>query len=261
MEKFIYKKKYGQNFLRDEIVLDNIIKYINLKGNDLIVEIGPGGGALTKKLKKLNTNILAYEIDNTLKSKLNLLVSEKTHIIYDDFLKRDIELDLKKYKYTNLLLVANLPYNITTPIIEKVFELDTVFNEIIIMIQDEVAHRICSNSGNKMYGAFTALIDFFYDKKYLFFVSRDSFYPSPNVDSAVIKLTRKKSVLKEKYENYKSFIYDAFKYKRKTLRNNLKGYNLEIIETILKKYNLSLNDRAESVSSSIFIEIVNSLNK
>src|SRR5574344_914628 len=120
MEKIIYKKRYGQNFLYDNNILDKITKILDVTSKDLIVEIGTESGNLTKRLQCYNCQIIAYEIDESLRNKLDLVSNVKTNIIYKDFLLTDIKADLKKYNYDNLYIIANIPYYITTPIITKI---------------------------------------------------------------------------------------------------------------------------------------------
>lgn len=259
MEKHNFKKKFGQNFLQDEGVLINIVNSFSISENDLIIEVGPGAGALTKYLKKLECQILAYEIDNSLTSTLKPLEDDKLKIVFKDFMEANLELDLKEYNYENLYLVANLPYYITTPILEKVMESNVKFKEVVVMVQDEVAKRLTSDAGSREFGAFTVLLDCFYKRKYLFFVNRNAFYPVPNVDSAVMKLSLKNDLIINDYDMFKKFVFDCFKFKRKNLKNNLKGYDLDKIDSILKNYNLNLNNRAEEVNTNIFVEIFNSL--
>lgn len=259
MEKHNFKKKFGQNFLQDETVLLDIIDNLVVSNNDLIIEVGPGAGALTKYLKTLDCQVLAYEIDASLESELKKLEDKNTKIIFQDFMITDLSKDLNAYSYEKLFLVANLPYYITTPIIEKIMESDLIFSEVIVMVQDEVAKRLTSESGSRDFGAFTVLLDYFFEREYLFFVNRNAFYPIPNVDSAVMKLSRKDNIELIDYKRFKKFIFDCFKFKRKNLKNNLKGYDLEKITKILEKHDLNLNNRAEEVNTSIFIEIFNSL--
>jgi len=260
MEKHIFKKKFGQNFLQDENVLLDIVESFNVTNKDLIIEVGPGAGALTKYLKKLGCKVLAYEIDISLENTLRSLEDDNLEVIFKDFMLTDIKEDIKNYSYENLYLVANLPYYITTPILERVMESNVEFKEIVVMVQDEVAKRLTSSAGNKEFGAFTVLLDCFYEREYLFFVNRNAFYPVPNVDSAVMKLAKRKNELEIDYKRFRKFIFDSFQFKRKNLRNNLKNYDLEKIENILSKHGLSLNNRAEEIDTNIFIEIFNSLN-
>ena len=174
MEKHKFKKKFGQNFLQDEMVLMNIVDNLNVKKNDLIIEVGPGAGALTKHLIKLGCPVLAYEIDLSLDKQLKSLDSKNLIVEFKDFMTTNLDEDLKKYKYDNLYLVANLPYYITTPILEKVMSSTIKFNEIVVMVQDEVAKRLTSNAGSKDFGAFTVLLDYYYDRDYLFYERENS---------------------------------------------------------------------------------------
>ena len=133
--KFNFKKKFGQNFLTDKTVIDIIVSLIPATENDLIIEVGPGAGALTKKLKKYNANLIAYEIDHDTEEYLLPLEDDKTKIIYDDFLKRDIKQDIKDIKYDTLYIIGNLPYYITTPIITNIINSGLDVKKIVIMIQ------------------------------------------------------------------------------------------------------------------------------
>ena len=135
MEKHNFKKKFGQNFLQDENVLLNIVDNLSVSNNDLVIEVGPGAGALTKHQKTLNCKVLAYEIDTSLENTLKKLEDEKTKIIFEDFMNTDLVRDLSSYNYDKLFLVANLPYYITTPILEKVMESELIFSEIIVMFK------------------------------------------------------------------------------------------------------------------------------
>ena len=152
-------------------------------------------------------------------------------------------------------MVANLPYYITTPIINKFLRITKV-KEMIIMVQDEVANRINAGVGTREYGYFTVMVQSYFTVKKLFFVSRTSFNPIPKVDSAVIKLTRNKSYLDVDEKSYDELVKNAFKMKRKNLKNNLYMYDLEKIAGVLKKYNLDLSNRAEEVPIEVFKEIL-----
>ena len=187
-------KSLGQNFLIDDSIVDNIANAIDYKENNMVIEIGPGSGNLTKKLLKKADFVLLYEIDTRLKKILSreLLEFNNYDIIWDDFLYRDVKEDLKKYNYKNIYIVANLPYYITTPIVSK-FVMETIpANEIVIMIQKEVAERISASHGNKTYGILSVFLQTFYDIEYLFTVGEQVFDPPPKVKSAVIRLTRNK---------------------------------------------------------------------
>ena len=257
MEKHNFKKKYGQNFLNDENILDKIINLFEVEQKSKIIEVGPGSGVLTKKLLLKNVSVTAFEIDESLKQFLDKINNEHLTVIYKDFLS----INLKEYfnKDEKLYFVANIPYYITTPIITKFIDENYIPEVMILMVQKEVGERLSASTGTKDYGAITAILNYYFDISYEFTVTRDYFYPVPNVDSCIIKLTKKNIVSEVDFNEYKKVVYDSFKQKRKNLKNNLKEYNLEIIEKVLKKYNLSLNSRAEDLSYEVFIDIVNSL--
>ncbi len=260
MNNYKAKKKFGQNFLKDKSVLINIIDSVSVNKDDLIIEIGPGKGALTKYLKLFNANLLCYEVDTDLSIYLKLFEDNKTRIIYNDFLNSNIVEDIKRISYKRLFIIANLPYYITTPIIEKIINSKLEIEECVFMVQDEVAYRLCAKPGNKNYGAISVILDYYFDRERLFKVPRESFEPVPNVDSAIIKLKRKKNKQEVKdFVFFKRLIYDSFAMKRKNLKNNLKKYDLNVINEVLKDYKLSINDRAEDVPLECFIKITNLL--
>jgi len=261
---FKFSKKFGQNFIIDENIINNIINKSEIDKNTLVIEIGPGAGSLTYKLAHVAKNVLAYEIDTNLKEILqeNLKNESNIEIIFEDFLIRNVKEDLKKYQYNKLYVVANLPYYITTPIIVKLIEDDLNVDKIVVMVQKEVGDRFKAKPNTKEYSSLSVFLDYYYDVRKLIDVSRNVFIPRPNVDSIVVEFIKKENrlILKNK-ELFFKLVKDSFKQKRKNLRNNLREYDLEIIEKILKKYNFDLNVRAEQLSIEIFAEIANSLEK
>ena len=263
LKNFEYKKSLGQNFINDDNIIKKMVNSVDIDSDTLVIEIGPGAGVLSNEIIPRSKNTILYEIDTRLEevldSKLNKYNNYK--IIFNDFLKEDVKNEISKYKYDKLYVVANLPYYITTPIIEKLIN-DVEPNKIIIMIQKEVADRLCSKVGNKEYGYITAYLNYFYDIKKLFDVSRNCFTPKPNVDSTIISMIKKNRDIKVKDINYfNRLLKDSFKFKRKTLRNNLKGYDLQVIENVLMKYGFDLTSRAENIDVDVFIEITNELLK
>ena len=259
-ENFNFKKKFGQNFIVDKNIIHSIISKSNIDKDTLVIEIGPGAGSLTTELDEVTGHIIAYEIDKTLKPILETKNLKNTTIIYEDFLKRNISEDLKKYNYQKIYVVANLPYYITTPIIIKLIEDKLNIDKIVVMVQKEVGDRFKAKPNTKEYNSLSIFLNYYYTVEKLLDVSKNVFIPKPNVDSIVVSLTKKGN--KIKVDNEKLFfklVRDSFKQKRKTLKNNLKGYNLKKIEEILKKHNLDLTIRAEALPIEIFAEIANNL--
>ena len=266
MEEFKFKKKYGQNFLQNKAIIDKIARVADIKPNSLIIEVGPGSGNLTIALASLykDSNILAYEIDNSLEDVLvgRLNNYDNIKILFTDFLKADIVNDVCKYNYLNLYFVSNVPYYITTPILFKLIDSNLCFEKIVMMVQKEVGDRFCSSVSSKDYGALTVILNYFFDVKKEFIVDRNQFYPRPNVDSVVVSFRRKEKL--EKVNNKELFIrlvHDSFQFRRKTLRNNLKKYDLELVESVLNKYGYDLSVRAEALDYKIFVYMANTLYK
>ena len=260
--KFVFKKKFGQNFLLDQNILNNIVALGNITKETLVIEIGVGAAALTKKLSEKAKIVVGYEIDTTLKEPLSLILENYNNvdIIYDDFLNRDITEDIKKYNYKNIMVVANLPYYITTPIITKFIEEKIDVEKIIVMVQNEVADRFSAIPGTKSYNSLTIFLNYYFDIKKAFIVSRNVFYPKPNVDSAIVIFEKKdKKTMVKNEDMFFKLVRDAFGQKRKTLKNNLKGYDLEKIEKILNSFGKDINCRAENITINEFVEISNNL--
>ena len=256
--RFEYKKSLGQNFLKDSNIINKISNSINPSAEDLIIEIGPGAGALTKKLIEKNTNLICFEIDERLKPILDSLSNEKTKIIFNDFLKINIK-DYIKDDYKRLFFVGNLPYYITTAIINKIVD-ETDPYEITIMIQKEVAERFMAKPKTREYNSLSVFLQYNFDIEKVCDVSKNCFEPRPKVDSMVIKLKKKEDKIYIKNEEiFYELVKNAFKQKRKNLRNNLGKYNLEIIEKELLKTNKSLQSRAEELTVEEFANISNKL--
>lgn len=245
------KKRYGQNFLKSREVLESIASVIEIQKEDLVIEIGPGMGALTAYLYQKNSFLLCYEIDIRMKEYLEKYNTDRSKVIFTDFLKQEVEEDMHSFPYQNVYVVANIPYYITSPIISKLLEISSI-SEIVLLVQKEVAERIVANSHSKDYNAFTLFIDYFYDATLLFSVDRNHFVPAPKVDSAVVHLVRKKYVPVEDKSFYFQFIKDAFSSKRKTLKNNLKSYDWKKIKSILFALGYTENVRAEEIKKEDF---------
>ena len=260
MAKFIYKKKFGQNFLQDEKTIDSIVASITPNEKDLIIEIGPGAGALTKKLKTYNAQLIAFEIDEETKKYLLPLQDDKTKIIYADFLNIDLQEFLKDYEYDKLYFIGNLPYYITTPIIEHIIDSHIEHDSLTVMLQAEVSSRLLATPGHREYGYMTVLLNYHYKPEKVIDVDRTKFYPIPNVDSAVIKLSAKETKEVD-YKAFKELLKQAFQYKRKNICNNLKNYDRIQLENVLSRHGKKLTDRAEEIDLDTFIDLSRNLSK
>lgn len=257
-KKFDFKKSLGQNFLNDENIINKIINQLNTNKDSLIIEIGPGSGALTKHLSKMNTKVICFEIDTRLKEELTKYENDNLKIIYEDFLKVNLNEILSKYNYKYLTFIGNLPYYITTAIINKITN-ETNANEIIIMIQKEVAERFMAMPNKKEYSSISVYLQYNYNIKKIAVVSKECFIPKPKVDSMIIKLIKKTNKPQINEDKFYKLIKDAFSQKRKNLRNNLKSYNEEKLQKILKELNKDLTYRAEQLSIEDFIKISKSI--
>lgn len=259
---FSFKKSFGQNFIKDKTIIDKIVSSSDIKEDSLVIEIGPGAGALTTKLVEKAKQVVAYEIDIRLQEHLLETFQDKKNItfIFDDFLNRNVKKDISSYKYRHLYVIANLPYYITTPIITKLIDEQLDLDKMVVMVQKEVGDRFSAKVGSKEYNSLTVYLNYYFNIKKLFLVSKNVFIPKPNVDSVIVSLEKKEHLaeLKDK-ELFFKLVRDSFQFKRKNLRNNLKTYDLEKIKNVLEKYNFDLTVRAEQLSLDIFIEISNAL--
>ena len=225
---FAFQKKFGQNFLIDSNVLENIVEAAGITKDDFVLEIGPGIGTMTQYLCESARQVLAVEIDKMLIPILEDTLSEydNVEVINQDVLKVDIKsLVEEKNNGRPIKVVANLPYYITTPIIMGLFESKVPIESITIMVQKEVADRMQTGPGSKDYGALSLAVQYYAEAKVMLNVSATCFMPRPNVDSAVIKLTRhQESPVEVKDESLMFRIIKAsFNQRRKTLVNGLKN--------------------------------------
>ena len=195
MEKYNFnlKKMYGQNFIIDENIINNIIKSAEVDKDTLVIEIGPGAGSLTYKLSEYAKNILCYEIDTTLKELLedNLSECNNVDIIFKDFLKANVLEDIKKYDYKKLYVVANLPYYITTPIIIKFIEDNIPVDKIVVMVQKEVGDRFKAKPNTKEYNSLSIYLNYYFENflvRLLRNFERDFWETSGNIVVKIVKL-------------------------------------------------------------------------
>lgn len=264
MEKYDvkFKKKYGQNFLKNISVVERIVNVSEIGDNDLVIEVGPGGAIMTRELSKRAGNVLAYEIDEDLKEELSKRLNgcSNVDVLFKDFLDADLVSDVKNYSYDKLFFVSNVPYYITTPILMKIIESNLSFSKIVMMVQKEVGDRFSTKPGSKEYGSITVLLNYFFDVKKEFLVSRNQFIPVPNVDSVIVSFTEKsnKKYLKN-FLFFQKIVRDSFQYKRKTIKNNLRSYDLKIVSDVLSKYGYDLSVRAENLQLDVFVDLANEL--
>lgn len=258
MRSFDYKKSLGQNFLKDKNIINKISESINPTEEDLIVEIGPGAGALTNELVKKNCDVICFEIDTRLKEILEAIDYPRLKIVFNDFLKVNLKEYIDETKYKHIYFVGNLPYYITTAIINKIID-ESNPHEITVMVQKEVGERFMSKPNSRDYGSLSVFLQYNFDVTRVVNVSKRCFEPVPKVDSVVVKLSKNKKWEANNEEKFYKLVKDSFTQKRKNLRNNLRNYDLTKVEDVLKKYNKDLTARAESLSIEQFVEISNNL--
>ena len=258
--KLSAKKKFGQNFLKDESILSKIRDISECDKDTLVIEIGPGLGGLTELLCEKAGFVLAYEIDNDLIEILNNNLSKFNNyeIINKDILTVDVNKDLDKYNYNKIYLVANLPYYITTPIITKLLTEVERIKRYVVLLQKEVAHRLAGKPSTKDYGAITLAIEYRGSAKVMLEVNRNAFIPAPNVDSSVLRIDiydeRKYYPKDEKL--FFELIRLAFTQRRKTLLNNLGDkYPKEFIAKMLEDNNYKPSIRGEELSIDDYIKL------
>ena len=227
---FTFKKSFGQNFLTDTNILQKIVDTAEIDKNVNVIEIGPGIGALTEFLAENAAEVMAFEIDERLVPILEdtLRDHDNVKVINEDVLKADLQTRVKEFENPNLPIkvVANLPYYITTPILMHLIESKIPFSEFVVMMQKEVADRISAEPNTKAYGSLSIAVQYYMTAKVAFVVPRTVFVPAPNVDSAILKMTRRKQPLVEvKDEDFFFRVSKAsFVHRRKTLWNNLTSH-------------------------------------
>lgn len=265
MEKYHIRadKSLGQNFLIDDYVIKGIVEAADVSKDDLIIEIGPGLGTLTKELLEKAGKVICIEIDkrmiDILQDRFSMYNNFK--LINDDVLKVNLHELIKQEKIVNTKIVANLPYYITTPIIMKLLEERLDIETITVMIQKEVADRLTAKAGKGDTGAITYAINYYTKPKKILEVANTSFIPAPKVNSSVIQLEilKEPSVKVENEENLFTLIKVAFMQKRKTLVNSLtnsgKYGNKNQIEKILEQLNIDLKIRPENLSLEQFANL------
>ena len=249
---YTLKKSLGQHFLKDENVITKIIEALQQHPFTNLLEVGPGGGALTKHLITLpNINFKAVELDA---EKVEYL--KKTYPTLEGKIIHQSFLDIEKPFKEPFTVIGNFPYNISTQILFKILDWKDDVPVVIGMFQKEVAQRAASKEGSKVYGVLSVLIQAYYDVEYLFDVNSDCFTPPPKVQSGVIRLTLKKEILQAKSERaFIILVKTAFNQRRKTLRNAVKSlFTTEVLQDEL------FNKRAEALSVEDFAALTFRMN-
>ena len=268
---FAFQKKFGQNFLIDANILENIVGAAEISKEDFVLEIGPGIGTMTQYLCEAAGQVVAVEIDKMLIPILQDTLSEydNVEIINQDVLKVDIKsLAEEKNQGKPIKVVANLPYYITTPIIMGLFESKVPIESITIMVQKEVADRMQTGPGSKDYGALSLAVQYYADAKVMLNVSASCFMPRPNVDSAVIQLTRHRKAPVDVEDEKLMFqiIRASFNQRRKTLVNGLKNsseldFSKEEILSAIQEIGKPDTIRGEALTLEEFAMLSNQLKK
>ena len=266
-----FKKKFGQNFLTSEEILEEIISKAKISKDDIILEIGPGIGTLTSKLLETGAEVISVEVDLELIRPLKerFFMYNNFTIISADILKIDIYSEIVKILESKgrtlndkkIKVVANIPYYITTPIMFKLLESRNIVSEIYIMVQKEVAERICAKIGTKESSSITYMVSYYTEYLWDIYVDKIKFVPSPKVDSKVIALKfREKPYPEVKNEElYFEIIRSAFLHRRKTFLNSISASNKidkKIISNIMEELGIDLRIRAEKITDKMYADIV-----
>ncbi|MBO7187502.1 MAG: ribosomal RNA small subunit methyltransferase A [Clostridia bacterium] len=255
---FYFKKAYGQNFLTDEFLLDDIVTSAGITKEDTVIEIGCGAGTLTRAIAKHAGKVIGYEIDTKLTGILDEMLSDfdNVEIVFEDIMKQNIA-EIEKNFSAGYYVVANLPYYITTPILMKFLEESKYVKGLVVTVQKEVALRLSAKENTADYGAITAMINLVGDAYLIKHIGREQFLPPPSVDSAVVKIVLNRDKFKLKsVETYREMVKIAFGNRRKTLCNNLMN-SLKIAraqaEDILTSCDIDLLARGETLSAEKFV--------
>lgn len=264
------KKKFGQNFLVSEDILQAIVSKSYITPNTVVIEIGPGLGSLTKRLARVAKHVIAYEIDADMIAilKEELLQCSNVTLNHQDILKANIKEDVKQWVLEGyeIVVVANLPYYITSPIITTLLAEKETIKRVTIMMQKEVGLRLAAKPKTKDYGFLSVMTQVFANIIKVIDVNRTCFYPSPNVDSVVLQLSLyqppKYHITDE--SQFKEFIQGIFAQKRKTILNNLLNYSnkpKEELIHLLEQNGLTTNTRAEELTIDQMIALSSSIHK
>jgi 16S rRNA (adenine1518-N6/adenine1519-N6)-dimethyltransferase len=268
---FSFKKSLGQNFLIDPNILRNIVGYADLTKESAAIEIGPGIGALTEHLARAAGKVVSFEIDQRLLPVLEDTLSPYSNvkIVHSDVLKADVANIIKEElaHYKDIMVVANLPYYVTTPILLKLITENLPIRGMVVMMQKEVADRISATPGTKAYGSLSIAVQYYMNAEVVMTVPKTVFMPQPNVDSAVLRLTRREELPVRVIDE--SFLFEvvrsSFAQRRKTILNNLQSQlpngkeKKEYILSALAEVNIEPTRRGETLSIVEFGQLADAL--
>lgn len=252
------RKSLGQHFLRDDNIARKIVHELHLTANDVVVEIGPGTGALTKHLAKAARKVIGIELDRRAAEVLQNMFSNAVDIIESDVLQVDLVALARTYRQP-LRIVGNIPYNITSGILFWLFENRSAVRDATLMMQLEVAQRLIAKPKTKAYGILSVATQFHTRPELLFKVSRNSFYPKPEVDSAIVRLDFRKELPPCNIPLFTAVVRATFGKRRKTLRNGLRYMGLT--DEQLHAVPFDLRRRPEDLSLEEFIELTSQLER
>lgn len=254
------KKFLGQNFLVDDNIAKKIVASLEIERNNTIIEIGPGRGVLTKYIQELTDNFYAVELDRSIFEDLKLKYGESINLIHKDFLKIDFDSDIRSDdRSVKFKVIGNIPYNITTEILFRLFESADRIDSAVLMMQKEVAKRLTAVPDTKDYGILAIQTQLHTVPKILFNVPPTAFFPKPNVFSSIVKLDFKRDLSGIKDRRlFKELVRESFGQRRKTMRNSLKKF-FERNELESENVNFDLSRRPENVTIKEFEMLSNDL--
>ncbi len=255
------KRSLGQNFLVDDNIARKIVASLHLQKNDVLLEIGPGHGALTKYLAQNVRHLIAVEIDGRVVEQLRETYGSSATILHQDFLETDIHSFARKFN-TRIRIVGNIPYHLTSPILFKIFDEHRFVDDATMMVQREVVRRIVAKPGTKNCGILSVLSQFYGTPKALFTVSPNCFYPKPKVTSTVLRMKlNEKPRSAVNADLLRTVVRTAFGKRRKTLHNSLKflPFDEDVVTRIFPGITIPLNKRAEELTIEHWIRLTNEI--
>ena len=262
---FFPKKRLGQHFLVDRNILNKVVRTAGVGEEDVVIEVGPGPGEMTLALARLVKHVIAVEIDPKLVEILKKRLADcpNVEVVKSDILKVDFKRLYKKEGHP-IKVVANLPYQISTPLLFRFIEAKEAFSTLTLMLQREVAERMAAPSGGKEYGPLSIFVQLFLDVSIRFFIKPSAFFPPPKIESAVVHMVwKEKPTIREKDEEwFKKVVKACFGYRRKTLLNALKHSELPLHESTgskMEKVGIDPQRRPETLTIEEFIRLADAL--